>query len=385
MPPPVYGCHTPTDSCTGSQALLLRTPYNRYLRRQGASPCLLLRGLLLGRGLSPTRRSNSFLFYAGKHLFFPFAKEKKVHTLRKPQRNPHKTKKGAAPSAPDPPCLRAFAGRLALPGRGLRGVAAPLGAGRASPAGRGHCAEGAGEPLSGVRCGPPLGPGGRAACPGRSPPVRRVWDLSRCAHPRRGEVPGAAQQNPRLQGSASRARPKPCSRATPRCPRQARSPPPPPYTRPLRPGSGCRAEAARSGHRVRPARRTGGRGPAPAPSPRSRRWDSPQPLFPEAGKRWQRSLVSSSVRQSVVQGSGRQSELSSVQGLPLADRRALPMAPKSDGDWPAGRLFVVNGAISLSDFLAGRKVHLELCCKHELSLPTEGPLQARLPVLFGLA
>lgn len=31
MPAPVYGCHTPTDSCTGSQALLLRTPYNRYL------------------------------------------------------------------------------------------------------------------------------------------------------------------------------------------------------------------------------------------------------------------------------------------------------------------------------------------------------------------
>ncbi|MEE6499101.1 hypothetical protein FKM82_003321 [Ascaphus truei] len=28
VPPPVYGCHTPTDSCTGSQALLLRNPYN---------------------------------------------------------------------------------------------------------------------------------------------------------------------------------------------------------------------------------------------------------------------------------------------------------------------------------------------------------------------
>ncbi|KAF5918947.1 hypothetical protein HPG69_005988, partial [Diceros bicornis minor] len=28
VPPPVYGCHTPTDSCTGSQALLLRTPYS---------------------------------------------------------------------------------------------------------------------------------------------------------------------------------------------------------------------------------------------------------------------------------------------------------------------------------------------------------------------
>ncbi|KAB0391772.1 hypothetical protein E2I00_005185, partial [Balaenoptera physalus] len=31
VPPPVYGCHTPTDSCTGSQALLLRTPYSRRL------------------------------------------------------------------------------------------------------------------------------------------------------------------------------------------------------------------------------------------------------------------------------------------------------------------------------------------------------------------
>ncbi|KAJ3596894.1 hypothetical protein NHX12_003294, partial [Muraenolepis orangiensis] len=26
VPPPVYGCHTPSDSCTGSQALLLRSP-----------------------------------------------------------------------------------------------------------------------------------------------------------------------------------------------------------------------------------------------------------------------------------------------------------------------------------------------------------------------
>ncbi|XP_051548538.1 Wilms tumor protein homolog isoform X1 [Myxocyprinus asiaticus] len=28
VPPPVYGCHTPSDNCTGSQALLLRNPYN---------------------------------------------------------------------------------------------------------------------------------------------------------------------------------------------------------------------------------------------------------------------------------------------------------------------------------------------------------------------
>ncbi|MGH0133239.1 UNVERIFIED_CONTAM: hypothetical protein FKN15_005616 [Acipenser sinensis] len=30
VPPPVYGCHTPTDSCAGSQALLLRNPYNSH-------------------------------------------------------------------------------------------------------------------------------------------------------------------------------------------------------------------------------------------------------------------------------------------------------------------------------------------------------------------
>ncbi|XP_016529993.1 WT1 transcription factor a [Poecilia formosa] len=28
VPPPVYGCHTPSDSCASSQALLLRNPYN---------------------------------------------------------------------------------------------------------------------------------------------------------------------------------------------------------------------------------------------------------------------------------------------------------------------------------------------------------------------
>ncbi|XP_034033112.1 WT1 transcription factor a isoform X1 [Thalassophryne amazonica] len=30
VPPPMYGCHTPSDSCTGSQALLLRNPYNSH-------------------------------------------------------------------------------------------------------------------------------------------------------------------------------------------------------------------------------------------------------------------------------------------------------------------------------------------------------------------
>lgn len=39
------------------------------------------------------------------------------------------------------------------------------------------------------------------------------------------------------------------------------------------------------------------------------------------------------------------------------------MAPRSGGSWPAGRLFIEIGAINLSDFLAGRKVRLELCCE----------------------
>ncbi|KAM7327642.1 hypothetical protein ACRRTK_014009 [Alexandromys fortis] len=37
VPPPVYGCHTPSDSCTGSQALLLRTPYSRMAAGSSSS------------------------------------------------------------------------------------------------------------------------------------------------------------------------------------------------------------------------------------------------------------------------------------------------------------------------------------------------------------
>ncbi|XP_039392284.1 Wilms tumor protein isoform X6 [Mauremys reevesii] len=47
VPPPVYGCHTPTDSCTGSQALLLRTPYNRYFLLSGAHICLCYEGSMM--------------------------------------------------------------------------------------------------------------------------------------------------------------------------------------------------------------------------------------------------------------------------------------------------------------------------------------------------
>lgn len=38
VPPPVYGCHTPSDSCTGSQALLLRNPYNSHPTSYDSDP-----------------------------------------------------------------------------------------------------------------------------------------------------------------------------------------------------------------------------------------------------------------------------------------------------------------------------------------------------------
>lgn len=94
MPPPVYGCHTPTDSCTGSQALLLRTPYNRYRRRQGArlpslGSALLLSPLHAAQTASP--------FCKETDLFFAFSKtkrnqpnqtrKKKLHVKTKPRQN----------------------------------------------------------------------------------------------------------------------------------------------------------------------------------------------------------------------------------------------------------------------------------------------------------
>uniref|UniRef100_A0A669EA82 WT1 transcription factor a n=1 Tax=Oreochromis niloticus TaxID=8128 RepID=A0A669EA82_ORENI len=38
VPPPVYGCHTPSDSCTSSQALLLRNPYNSHAASYDSDP-----------------------------------------------------------------------------------------------------------------------------------------------------------------------------------------------------------------------------------------------------------------------------------------------------------------------------------------------------------
>ncbi|XP_033491881.1 WT1 transcription factor a isoform X3 [Epinephelus lanceolatus] len=38
VPPPVYGCHTPSDTCTGSQALLLRNPYNSHTAGYDSDP-----------------------------------------------------------------------------------------------------------------------------------------------------------------------------------------------------------------------------------------------------------------------------------------------------------------------------------------------------------
>ncbi|XP_028264102.1 WT1 transcription factor a isoform X2 [Parambassis ranga] len=38
VPPPVYGCHTPSDSCASSQALLLRNPYNSHAASYDSDP-----------------------------------------------------------------------------------------------------------------------------------------------------------------------------------------------------------------------------------------------------------------------------------------------------------------------------------------------------------
>nr|XP_061812321.1 Wilms tumor protein homolog isoform X9 [Nerophis lumbriciformis] len=38
VPPSMYGCHTPSDSCTGSQALLLRNPYNSHTGGYDSDP-----------------------------------------------------------------------------------------------------------------------------------------------------------------------------------------------------------------------------------------------------------------------------------------------------------------------------------------------------------
>lgn len=417
----MYGCHTPTDSCTGSQALLLRTPYNRYLRRQGALPCLLLRELLFGRALPPpppTCRSNSFLLSGRKQIyFFIFSKKKKKKdsqvkkqnkpkpkqtkqnqttnqtqnktpppkpkkapqaqksppkqnkTNHKPPKSPTKPKKTPPPPPRAPPCLGACPGRLALPGRGWRGVPAPLGAGRASPAGFGHSAAGSGQPLSGGRCRPPLGKRG-AGLPGllgarlsRSPPVRRVWDLPRRAHPRRG---GRTTKLPR--GSPAEPGPDPL-RSYPLAARGGRGPAtaalhpcPPPRLR-LQSGAGPL-------RRQDPTRQAqpGRRGPCPCAFCPLPALGVPATALP----RGREDVGALAGEQQRWPGMGQAIKTRLRPGASSCRPRALPMAPRSDGDWPAGRLGIENGAINLSDFLAGRKVHLELWSMHELSLPTDG-------------
>lgn len=191
---------------------------------------------------------------------------------------------------------------IPLPARGSRSPAA--GAGRLWASGEPGCPASSEHACPGARrCE------GFGICPGA---------LIRAGGDGRRSCPGAAQR------SLAQTR----SGAIPSLPEAGAVPPPPPYTRALRLGSGCRAEPARSGDRIRPARRSlVGAAPAPAPSARCRRWESPPRLFPEAGKMWERSLVSSSDGREW----GRQLKLGSVQGLRLADQEPFRWLPGATG------------------------------------------------------
>lgn len=145
MPPPVYGCHTPTDSCTGSQALLLRTPYNRYRRRHGAVPAcppLGSRGVL-GRGLSLTCPPSSFLFAARKRVQFSLS-------LKTKQTNKNTTRRTLKKKRKIKLSRRAVRGRVPVPG------SRSLSAGASRPS------------AAGTRLG-------------QGPLAPRIWDLLRSA------------------------------------------------------------------------------------------------------------------------------------------------------------------------------------------------------------
>ncbi|XP_041131051.1 Wilms tumor protein homolog isoform X1 [Polyodon spathula] len=81
MPPPVYGCHTPTDSCAGSQAMLLRNPYNSDNLYQMASQ-LECMGWNPVSTLAPTMKSHT-TGYESDHngpLLYSCSAQYRIHT-----------------------------------------------------------------------------------------------------------------------------------------------------------------------------------------------------------------------------------------------------------------------------------------------------------------
>ncbi|MGH0164222.1 UNVERIFIED_CONTAM: hypothetical protein FKN15_046790 [Acipenser sinensis] len=81
VPPPVYGCHTPTDSCAGSQALLLRNPYNSDNLYQMASQ-LECMGWNPVSTLAPTMKSHT-TGYESDHngpLLYSCSAQYRIHT-----------------------------------------------------------------------------------------------------------------------------------------------------------------------------------------------------------------------------------------------------------------------------------------------------------------
>ncbi|KAM4617899.1 Wilms tumor protein isoform 4-T4 [Discoglossus pictus] len=81
VPPPVYGCHTPTDSCTGSQALLLRNPYNSDNLYQMTSQleCMTWNQMNLGNSL----KSHSTAYESDSHsapMLYSCGGQYRIHT-----------------------------------------------------------------------------------------------------------------------------------------------------------------------------------------------------------------------------------------------------------------------------------------------------------------
>ncbi|KAM6973468.1 Wilms tumor protein homolog isoform 2-T2 [Aplochiton taeniatus] len=79
VPPPVYGCHNPSDNCTNSQALLLRTPYNSDNLYQVASQ-LECMGWNPVNTLTSTIKSHATGYESDPSVLYSCSAQYRIHT-----------------------------------------------------------------------------------------------------------------------------------------------------------------------------------------------------------------------------------------------------------------------------------------------------------------